>query len=94
MIFLLRSKGYIYDIKKQLYLITKPNTKVSENELVQSNYWQLLKNHCQLYCDDNRYISGYKALELRSNNYEIPTEIFIINSIKTSLEVNMFEYKI
>lgn len=94
MIFLLRSKWYIYDIKKQLYLIIKPNTQILENDLVQKYYRQLLKDHCELYCDKNRYISGYKALELRSNNYEIATEIYITNPIKTSFETNMLDYKI
>lgn len=93
-IFLLRSKWYIYDIKKQLYLIIKPEAQISESWLVQIHYWQLLKNHCQFYCQGNRYISGQKALELWNNNYETPLEISIVNPIKTSLEINMFDYKI
>lgn len=93
-IFILRNKWYIYDIKKQLYLITKPESNISENELVQIHYWQLLKNHCKLYCNDSRYIWWQKALELWTNNYEIPLEISIVNPIKTSLETNMFDYKI
>lgn len=94
MIFLLRWKGYIYNIKKQLYLITKPNRVVDENEILQKYYRELLKSNCKKSCDDKRYISWIKALELYLNNHEIPAEIYIINPNKTSLEVNMFDYKI
>ncbi len=93
-IFLLKSKWYIYDLKKQLYVAKKPDIIISENDILQKYYRQLLKKHCELYCQKNWYISWYKALELRNDNYEIPTEIYITNALKTSIETVIFDYKI
>jgi len=94
MIYYLKSKWYLYSIKKDLILIKNPNDTIDESSILEKFYREILSSHVVYYCKNNRYIWWIKALELNTENYEIPDEIDVFNDSKVSLEVVLFEKKV
>lgn len=79
-------------IKKNTFLVTKPDKQLDEEIILINHYRDQLKKHCQTYITDSiRYIGGLKALELHIQHYEIPDSIEIINEQKNALETIMFD---
>ncbi len=87
MIYYLKNKGYIISLKKDIYYITSPESKLDQEKLIDKFYRQILKENCKYYLDNDRYIWWIKWLELNISNYDIPEYIDIINSYKQSKEV-------
>ncbi|UFX82649.1 hypothetical protein [Candidatus Absconditicoccus praedator] len=86
-IYYLKNRGYIVSIKKNIFFVKDPNTEITEEDLIEKYYWDILKNHCKENFDKDRYIGGIKALQLNINDFSIPEEIQIINPNKQAKEV-------
>jgi hypothetical protein len=56
MIYYLKNKGYIISLKKDIYYITSPESKLDQEKLIDKFYRQILKENCKYYLDNDRYI--------------------------------------
>ncbi|MDR0608372.1 MAG: hypothetical protein LBG52_08835 [Candidatus Peribacteria bacterium] len=52
----LKNRGYLYTLRKDIFLIKAPEQQISETALEEQFYRKLLKQHCQHYCKQDRYI--------------------------------------
>lgn len=89
----LKNRWYILSIKKDIFLLKKPDDNIDMEDAIDMFYWQILK----LYLS-NRFGTGYfvwwvKSLELLQNNFQIPDKIMIINSFKNTKEA-LLKWKI
>lgn len=92
----LKNRGYLLSLKKDIFFLKAPEKEITETELEDQFYRQLLKQHCQQYCKQDRYIGGITALEihLHSTGVLIPEEIVIFNKEKQAIETILFDKKI
>ncbi len=93
-IYALKNKGYLVWLKKDLFLVKDPASFVTETELIDRFYRDVLQKHCTLYIWWKRYIGWVKALELHISNFSCPDEIVIISEHKQSTEVLFFDKKV
>lgn len=93
---LLKNKSHLLSIKKDLLYVKKADTDVDLELIEEQFYRKLLKDHCDQYCDKNRYIWELTALELHihSSSITIPEEISIFNWKKQSIETVMLDKKV
>lgn len=82
------------NIKKNIFLAKAPAKPISEDEIIERYYREILKKHCKDDIDGRRYIGGIKALELNISNYSIPDDLLIINQHKNTNEVIMMDKQI
>lgn len=94
MIYHLKNKWYLLNLKKGLFLVKNPEKKYQEQQLLEMFYWSIVKRHCKEFANNKWYIWGIKALELNITNFDIPEELLIINEQKQSLETLMFEKQV
>jgi hypothetical protein len=85
LIYHLKNKWYLRSLKKEIFCITHPDQQISEEELAEQYYWQILHNHA-MQIAKKRYIGWIKALELHYWNTDIPEQILIINPVKQSID--------
>ncbi|MDR0861137.1 MAG: hypothetical protein LBO09_09575 [Candidatus Peribacteria bacterium] len=92
----LKNRGYLISLKKDIFFIKSPEKEITETELEDQFYRPLLKQHCQQYCKQDRYIGGMTALEihLHTTGINIPDEIIIFNKEKQAVETVLFDKKI
>lgn len=94
MIYLLKNRWYLVNLKKSIFLAKEPEKQYDENWILESFYRNIVKRHCNDYINKKRYIWGIKALELNLSNYDIPEDILIVNDEKQSTETVMFDKQI
>lgn len=94
MIYHLKNKWYLLNLKKGLFLVKNPEKEYQEQQLLEMFYWSIVKRHCKEFANNKWYIWGIKALELNITNFDIPEELLIINEQKQSLETLMFEKQV
>lgn len=92
-IYYLKLKGYLINLKKNLFLVKKPEEEISEELLAQKYYWIILNKHCKDFIEGKRYIWWLKALEIIQLSYGIPDEILLVNSKKQATETIILEKK-
>lgn len=99
-IYNLKNKWYLISIKKDIFFVKSPKQEIQDFEIIDKNYWDVLKKQCNKYCDNERYIWWIKALEINMQIFSIPDNIDIVNQIKqsneivlVSKEVNFKKYK-
>ncbi|MDR3169326.1 MAG: hypothetical protein LBU27_06295 [Candidatus Peribacteria bacterium] len=92
----LKNRGYLLTLRKDIFFIKDAEEQISETELEEQFYRKLLKQHCQQYCKQDRYIGGMTALEihLHSTGVSIPEEIIIFNKEKQAIETILLEKKV
>lgn len=93
-IFHLKNKWYLVNLKKSIFLAKTPEKQYTENQLLDMFYRCIAKKHCKNFLNSKWYIWGIKALELNVMNFDIPEELLIINENKQSNETLMFEKQI
>jgi hypothetical protein len=52
----LKNRGYLRSLKKDIFFMHSPEESMQESELEDLFYRKLLKQHCQQYCKQQRYI--------------------------------------
>ena len=52
----LKNKGEIFAIKKNLFLAKAPMKPISDNEVIDKYYREILKKHCRDFIDGRWYI--------------------------------------
>ncbi len=91
----LKNKWYLMSLRKDVFYVKMPDKSVDAPFLEEKFYWNMLKSHCKLYCNTNRYIGNLTALELNLHtNCLIPEEIIVVNDKKQSIETVIFDKKI
>lgn len=93
-IYQLKNKGYLVNLKKSIFLVKWPEKDYEENQLLDTYYRWITKKHCTDFIAGKRYIWGLKALELNLTNYDIPDEILIVNEEKQCSETIMFDKQV
>ncbi len=93
MIYYLKIRGYLVNLKKNLFFVKNPADEPDEETLANKLYWTILNKHCKDFIEGKRYIGWLKALELISLNYSIPDEILLVNTKKQGTETILFEKK-
>ncbi len=88
----LKSKGYLINLRKDLYLIKKESEQIEESEIIEQYYRKLLSLHCQQKCGTKRYIGWIKALEIHNGNTEPNQSIHIYNDVKHTQEIIALDY--
>ena len=83
MIYHLKNKWYLLNLKKGLFLVKNPEKKYQEQQLLEMFYWSIVKRHCKEFANNKWYIWGIKALELNITNFDIPEELLIIKDRKS-----------
>lgn len=88
----LKNRGYLFPLRKEMFYITTPDSKILPEEIEEKRYRKLLKDHCDAYCKQ-RYISGLTALEIHLHwtTTTIPESIIIVNKEKQAEETIIFE---
>lgn len=86
-VYYLKARWYLLSLKKDLYFIKEKTDKITDLDLIEKYYWNILKKHCDFYLGKSRYVWWLKALELNISNFDIPETVDIINPIKQSKEV-------
>lgn len=89
----LKLKGHIINLKKNLFYISSPDKTYTEEELSELTYREVLKKHCQDLIGNKRYIWGLKALEIALLSYSIPDEILLVTSQKQATDTIIFDKK-
>lgn len=90
MIYYLKNKEYILNLKKNIFFVKDPEKKYTEEQLLEMFYWNLVKKHCKDFLKGKRYIGGVKALEFNTSSFDIPEELLIINEYKQATETVIF----
>jgi hypothetical protein len=94
MIYHLKNKWYLLNLKKSIFLVKNPEKEYEEQQLLEMFYRSIVKKHCKDFVNSKRYIWWAKALELNLTNFDIPEELLIVNENKQSTETIMFEKQI
>ena len=94
MVYYLKNRGHLENIKKNVFFVKDPETIVSQDVILERFYWPLVKKHCREFLSSARYIGGIKALELNLSAYEVPDELLIVNLQKQATEVIMFDKQV
>ena len=89
-IYYLKIRGYLENIKKNIFFVKDPDRAYTQEEIVDLFYRTLVKKHCADFLKGDRYISGIKALELNLASYDIPDDLSIVNQYKQATEVVLF----
>ncbi len=90
-IYYLKLRGHLINLKKNLFLVKKPEETLEEETLANKLYRSILHKHCKDFIEGKRYIGGLKALEIALLSYSIPEEILLVNSKKQSTEIILFD---
>ena len=64
MIYYLKIRGYLENLKKNIFFVKDPDHIYSKEEIMELFYRTIVKKHCTDFLKGNRYIWGLKALEL------------------------------
>lgn len=94
MVYYLKNRGYLENIKKNIFLVKGPEEKISKDMIIDRFYRPLVKKHCQGFLSSAWYIGGIKALELNLSSFDAPDELLIVNQTKQATEVIMLEKQI
>ena len=94
MIYYLKIRGYLENLKKNIFFVKDPDHIYSKEEIMDLFYRTIVKKHCSDFLKGNRYIWGLKALELNLSSFDIPEELSIVNNYKQATEVVMFDKQI
>ncbi len=93
-IYYLKIRWYLENIKKNIFFVKDPDHIYSKEEITELFYWAIVKKHCTDFLKGNRYIGWLKALELNISSFDIPEELSIVNNYKQATEVVMFDKQI
>ncbi|MCX6824662.1 MAG: hypothetical protein NTY80_00415 [candidate division SR1 bacterium] len=93
-VYYLKIRGYLENIKKNIFFVKDPNHIYSREEIMDLFYRTIVKKHCTDFLKGNWYIGGLKALELNLSSFDIPEELSIVNQYKQATEVLMFDKQI
>lgn len=93
-IYYLKIRGYLENIKKNIFFVKDPDRTYTQEEIVDLFYRTIVKKHCADFLKGNRYIWGIKALELNLASYDVPDDLSIVNQYKQATEVVMFDKQI
>lgn len=91
MVYYLKLRGYLFPIKRNLFLVVKPDQHYESEELAQLWYWEVLNKYCKDFLDGKRYVGGLKALEIALLSYGIPEEILLVTPNRQSTELVLLE---
>ncbi len=94
MIYYLKIRGYLENLKKNIFFVKDPDHIYTKEEIMDLFYRTIVKKHCTDFLKGNRYIWWLKALELNLASYDIPDELSIVNQYKQATEVVMFDKQI
>lgn len=94
MVYYLKNRGHLENIKKNVFFVKDPETTISQEVILDRFYWSLVKKHCREFLSSARYIGGIKALELNLSSYAIPDELLVVNLQKQATEVIMFDKQV
>ena len=92
----LKNRGLLISIKKDILYIKNPKEEISHETLEEQFYRKILKQHCEQYCKQDRYLWELTALEINMHGtgISIPEEVIIFNKKKQAIETVMFEKKV
>ncbi len=93
-IYYLKIRWYLENIKKNIFFVKDPDHVVSQEEIVDLFYRTIVKKHCNDFLKGNWYVWWLKALELNLSSFDIPEELSIVNQYKQSTEVIMFDKQV
>jgi len=93
-IYYLKIRGYLENLKKNIFFVKDPDHIYSKEEIIDMFYRPIVKKHCTDFLKGNRYIWGLKALELNLSSFDAPDELSIVNQYKQATEVVMFDKQI
>ncbi len=91
MIYYLKIRWYLENIKKNIFFVKDPDHIYSKEEITELFYRTIVKKHCTDFLKGNWYIWWLKALELNLSSFDIPDELSIVNNYKQATEVVMFD---
>ncbi len=86
-IYYLKNKWFIISLKKDLFYIKNFDEEIDVDDIIEKNYWKILKKYMQEKYVKNYFIWWIKSLEIWNNNFSIPDNLIIINLYKRSSEV-------
>jgi len=93
-IYYLKIRGYLENIKKNIFFVKDPERIYTKEEIVDLFYRTIVKKHCTDFLKGNWYVWWLKALELNLSSFDIPDELSIVNQYKQSTEVVMFDKQV
>ncbi len=95
LIYVLKNRGYLLELKNGLYLTSYPEAQVSPNADIKEEYYRkLLYTLIKKHCKSDYYIWWTKWLELYLKNNEMADSIEVINTLVTKKETIIWDYKL
>ena len=94
MIYYLKARWYLENLKKNIFFVKDPERIYTKEEIMELFYRPIVKKHCTDFLKWNRYIGWLKALEFNLSSFDIPDELSIVNQYKQATEVIMFDKQI
>ena len=90
-VYYLRLRGYLFPLKRNLFLVTSPEKKWTEDQILSLYYWEVLAKMGKDLWWNKWYIWGLKALEIRLWDYDIRDEILLVNGEAQGVELVMLD---
>lgn len=90
-LYYLKKKWRLISLKKSIFFIKDPETVMSEEEITEQYYRQLLHKHCNHVAWKNRYVWWLKALQIQFMDLSIPERIQIVTQNQQRQEVVVSE---
>jgi len=91
LIYYLKIRGYLENLKKNIFFVKDPEQNYSKEEITDLFYRTIVKKHCTDFLKWNWYVWWLKALELNLSSFDVPDELSVINQYKQSTEIVMFD---
>lgn len=90
-LYYLKKRGYLLSLKKTIFYIKKPEQQITEQSVIEENYWQILHAHCSQLSWKQWYVWWFKALQLTTMDLSIPENIQIVTHNHQRQEVVVSE---
>lgn len=90
-LYYLKKKWQLVSLKKSIFFIKDPELVISEEQITEQYYRQLLHKHCNHVAWKNRYLWWLKALQIQFMDLSIPERIHVITENQQRQEVVVSE---
>lgn len=92
LIYYLKLRGYLIPLKRNLFLVSSPEKKRNQDQILNSFYWRILAELIKNFGPKRCYIGGLKALEISLWDLDIHEEIMLVNEKKQGTELVLLEH--
>ena len=90
-VYYLKLRGYLIPLKRNLFFVSNPEKKRTEDQILSLFYWEVLIKMGKELFANKRYLWGLKALEIRFGDWDVRDEILLVNGETQGDEIIMLD---